>query len=311
MEFSLGGLATMSAALFTNPIEVVKTRMQIQGELSNLTYEQKIYRNPFQAFLLIGRTEGIKGLQSGLGPAVLYQLTMNGTRLGLYEPIKRLLNGDVHSSPHPIKNVIAGSTSGVLAAIIGSPFFLIKVRLQTQASGSSIAATKTVGYQHHYKGAISGLHEIWKSEGIRGLYRGVSAAMLRVGIGSGVQLSTYDACKSFVVSTCSSSPYLSSIFSSTSVSTHFAASLIAGFFVTLAMNPPDVLSTRMYNQPVVGSQNQLYSNVFDCAYKIISKEGIFALYKGFFAHYLRLGPHTILTFVFWEQLKAAATKVGV
>ena len=51
--------------------------------------------------------------------------------------------------------------------------------------------------------------------------------------------------------------------------------------------------------------------MLDCARKIVTQEGPLGFYKGVLPHYLRLGPHTILTFVFWEQLKQAATKVGI
>lgn len=303
-EFLLGGFSTMSAALFTNPIEVVKTRMQVQGELVRLGKVDRVYSNAFQAFYLIGKQEGVRGLQGGLGPAILYQLMMNGTRLGFYEPIKRFYTND-GKNPSTLKNIAAGSTSGVIAAVMGSPFFLIKVRLQVQqSSGNKTSSTPTVGFQHSYKGALSGLKEIAQTEGIRGLYRGATAAMLRVGVGSGVQLSCYDACKSFVVSL---SP---NTFTNSSVSTHFAASMVSGLFVTLAMNPFDVISTRMYNQPVVNGRNAVYSNVFDCAVKIARAEGPIGFYKGFVPHFLRLGPHTILTFIFWEQLKIIATKMG-
>ena len=132
VEFLLGGCATMTAALFTNPIEVVKTRMQVQGELVRIGRAQQLYTNPFQAFYLIGREEGLKGLQGGLGPAVLYQLMMNGTRLGAYEPLKRLYTSNGERK-EMWRSVAAGSTSGVLSAVMGSPFFLIKVRLQVQS----------------------------------------------------------------------------------------------------------------------------------------------------------------------------------
>jgi len=213
-----------------------------------------------------------------------------------------------------------------LAAVAGSPFFLIKVRLQVQSnaaskqaplslssaslasvSGSSVPGpvAVSVGHQHHYRGAFQGLYLIARTEGVRGLYRGASAAMIRVGIGSGVQLSTYDACKSTIVSYMQS-PY----FTHTSVATHFCASMVSGLLVTLAMNPADVVSTRMYNQPVRDNKNVLYKNVVDCAIQIAKTEGFMGFYKGFLPHYLRLGPHTILTFIFWEQLKQTATKLG-
>ena len=333
VEFLLGGLATMTAALFTNPVEVVKTRMQVQGELVRIGKAQQLYTNPFQAFYLIGKEEGLRGLQGGLGPAVLYQLMMNGTRLGAYEPLKRLYTSNGERK-EMWRSVAAGSTSGVLSAVMGSPFFLIKVRLQVQSGltqklqqqaavaatsapappgGSAVAAavpaaaTKVlpVGHQHAYTGAWQGLFQIFREEGVRGLYRGATAAMLRVGVGSGVQLSTYDASKRFVVSLSEGK------LTDKSVMTHFTASLVSGVFITLAMNPFDVMSTRMYNQPVKDGKGVMYSNVLDCAKKIMTSEGPLGFYKGFLPHYLRLGPHTILTFVFWEQLKQAATKIGI
>ena len=45
-----------------------------------------------------------------------------------------------------------------------------------------------------------------------------------------------------------------------------------------------------------------YSGAFDCVKKIVKNEGVTALWKGFTPYFFRLGPHTILTFVFLEQL---------
>ncbi len=92
-----------------------------------------------------------------------------------------------------------------------------------------------------------------------------------------------------------------------SVYLHFGASLVTSFFVCVFMNPFDVASTRMYNQhsSTTGSGGGvLYKNGIDCLVKTVRVEGFPALYKGFTTHYLRIGPHTILTFVFLERLKA-------
>ena len=70
------------------------------------------------------------------------------------------------------------------------------------------------------------------------------------------------------------------------------------------MNPFDVASTRMYNQHVSANNvGLLYKNGFDCLVKTVKTEGVSALYKGFSAHYLRIGPHTVLTLVGMDQLK--------
>ena len=52
----------------------------------------------------------------------------------------------------------------------------------------------------------------------------------------------------------------------------------------------------------VRRRNNEYSGAFDCVKKIVKNEGVTALWKGFTPYFFRLGPHTILTFVFLEQL---------
>jgi hypothetical protein len=54
---------------FTNPAEVAKTRLQLQGELAKAG-EKKVYKNVFDVFAKTWRNEGIRGMQRGLGPAV-------------------------------------------------------------------------------------------------------------------------------------------------------------------------------------------------------------------------------------------------
>ena len=43
----------------------------------------------------------------------------------------------------------------------------------------------------------------------------------------------------------------------------------------------------------------------DCIRKTTGKEGFFSLWKGFTPYYFRLGPHTVLTFIFMEQMNKA------
>jgi len=196
-----------------------------------------------------------------------------------------------------LRNLAAGATSGMLGAFVGSPFQMVKIRLQTQcnrtlsATAGGSASADVVGHQHRYRHMLHGIYVVASQEGVLGLMRGVEAAMLRVGVGSAFQLSTYDTVKVHL---------LRRNLIRDNAPGHFASSLVAGFMVTIAMNPFDVISTRMYNQ---SKKSALYTNPFNCFIKIVRTEGFPGLYKGFLPHYLRLGPHTILTFMFWEQLK--------
>lgn len=82
MEFVIGGAAAMGACLFTNPLEVLKTRLQLQGELKEKGTHAVHYKNVFHAGYVVAKNDGILALQKGLGPALVVQLLLNGARLG-------------------------------------------------------------------------------------------------------------------------------------------------------------------------------------------------------------------------------------
>lgn len=76
------------------------------------------------------------------------------------------------------------------------------------------------------------------------------------------------------------------------------------------MNPADVLATRMYNQGVDSKGKGIYySGVIDCLVKVFKTEGIAGFYKGFWPHYIRIGPHSALVLVFFDEFKLLKTKV--
>ncbi|CAM9200552.1 unnamed protein product [Phaeothamnion confervicola] len=261
-----------------------------------------LYRNAADAFVTILRTEGIglRGLQSGLLPGMAYQMMMNGTRLALFERLQRLLHADSKKDPRALffaKNLFAGATTGAIGASIGSPFFLVKARLQSQNVAARMQRSAQIKTAYHYSGTLDGLRTIYSAEGVRGLWRGVDGAVPRVMVGSAVQLSIYNQCKRLVIS--------AGLAEDTFVC-HVASSLVAGLAVTTAMNPLDVVSTRLYCSD--GSQG--YKGPLDCLVRTVRVEGTRGLFKGWGAHYLRLGPHTVYTFCFWESYKKLATSVG-
>ena len=263
--FLAGGIAACGAVTFTNPIELVKTRMQLQGELA-ANQAVKMYRNPIQAFAVIYRNEGIRGLQQGLVCGYLNQLCLNGCRIGLYEPCRyqrtKVLNPDSivegQKVPQAVSiNIVSGFLAGSAGAVLASPFFLIKTRMQSYSSAAATGKIHTsTGQQTYYKNTADGLRKIYGSEGFKG------------------------------------------------PSTHFLLSLVAGVGVAIVMNPGDVVLTRVYNQ-----KGNLYRGPIDCLVKTVTTEGVAALYKGFWAQLLRIGPHTILTLMFMEQSMRAMAKI--
>ncbi|XP_065140662.1 solute carrier family 25 member 35 [Paramisgurnus dabryanus] len=292
MDFIFGGVAACGACLFTNPLEVVKTRMQLQGELKSRGTYQVYYKNVFHAFYTIGKIDGLAGLQKGLVPGLVYQLFMNGVRLGSYAIIESL--GYIHTDNRvsAAKSTLAGGVAGVVGAVMGSPIYLVKTHLQSQST-SSIA----VGHQYKHRGMMHALLDIHRQHGILGLWRGASAAVPRVSVGSAAQLSTFSASKELVTDI--------QVFPENSWLIALSAGMISSIVVVLAMTPFDVVSTRLYNQPVDHhGKGIVYKGFVDCFSMTLKKEGMTGLYKGLGASYFRLGPHTILSLLFWNELRS-------
>lgn len=74
MEFVLGALGASGAVCFTNPLEVVKTRFQLQGELKKTGNYKVHYRNFPHAVYVVAKNEGLLALQKGLFPAMGQQV---------------------------------------------------------------------------------------------------------------------------------------------------------------------------------------------------------------------------------------------
>jgi solute carrier family 25, member 34/35 len=188
-QIAAGSLSACLSVLFTNIPEVVKTRLQLDGEGIKAGGARQ-YSSFADALGKIWRQEGLRGVQAGLSSALLHQTTMNGARLGLFEPIQRALS---EYMPGPIsRNVAAGALSGGIGAICGSPFYLVKSRLQAQ-SPFFVSVEK-----HGYSGTWDGLRQIYRTEGTRGLFRGIDGALPRVMTGSAIQLTSYDLCKAWI-----------------------------------------------------------------------------------------------------------------
>lgn len=87
MEFITGGLAGVGATIVTNPIDIVKTRLQLQGELRAKSEHTARYRGILHALYVIARTDGAFALQKGLCPAIVQGFTINSVRFVHYKTL--------------------------------------------------------------------------------------------------------------------------------------------------------------------------------------------------------------------------------
>ncbi|CAE7877993.1 ucpB, partial [Symbiodinium sp. KB8] len=134
--------ATQPHDAVTNPIDVAKIRLQLQG--LGGSHAGPKYKGFLDCMVQVGRTEGLHGLFKGLVPCILREMSYSSIRLGLYEPTKELLGGsDRHNTPLWMK-VSAGAITGSVGSYVTTPIDLAKVRLQADVSGTAHGGTRDI-----------------------------------------------------------------------------------------------------------------------------------------------------------------------
>uniref|UniRef100_A0A8C6YGB3 Solute carrier family 25 member 34 n=1 Tax=Naja naja TaxID=35670 RepID=A0A8C6YGB3_NAJNA len=267
VDFVLGAAACCMACVFTNPLEVVKTRLQLQGELRARGSYPRHYRGVLQAMVAVRRADGLRGLQKGLAAGLLYQGLMNGVRFGFYSHAE-----DIGLTQQPGGTLAAGAVAGALGAFVASPAYLVSLLV-------------VVGGGHQ---DLSGPFGLSQPPGFP------QASVVRPADPGFLPLpKTLLLCL-----------FASQWFKEGSWMVALAGGMVSSVAVAVAMTPFDVVSTRLYNQPVDETgMGKHYRGFFDCVVRVSGKEGVLALYKGFGPAYLRLGPHTVLSLLFWDELR--------
>lgn len=290
IRFALSGLSCMCAATVTNPIDVIKTRMQLENELgcqheSRNIFHNRYYRGLVRGALRIAQEEGLQGLYKGITPSLMREASYSTLRLGLYEPLKELFGAKDRAHNPLWKKVCAAAIAAAIGSAIACPTDVVKIRLMSLPSGN----------QWEYKHTLHAFQAIVSSEGIRGLWTGVSATVKRSTLVSATAVSSYDHTKHAILNAklMTEGPCL-----------HIVASSIAGFVTNCVTSPIDMVRTRFMNQKKDHNKKPvLYRGTFDCIVKTVRKEGLFGLYKGFIPNWTRTGTHTVVTFFIFEQLR--------
>ncbi|KAK3711341.1 Mitochondrial dicarboxylate transporter [Vermiconidia calcicola] len=198
------------------------------------------------------------------------QLTYSTTRFGVYEELKEVFQQGTSQPSFPAL-IAMSSTSGFLGGIAGNPADILNVRMQNDAA---LPAAERRNYKH----AIDGLVRMVREEGFASLFRG---------------LASYDVFKKEL---------LSRTRMKDDIYTHFTASLMAGFVATTVCSPVDVIKTRVMSTRTKESMVTLVT-------RITANEGLIWMFQGWVPSFVRLGPHTIATFMFLEQHKKIYRKL--
>ncbi|EPQ65267.1 Bgt-3257 [Blumeria graminis f. sp. tritici] len=275
--FWFGGSSSCLAACGTHPFDL--------GESPYATFQVRMQtrkhpeapRSMMATFAYILRHERIPGLYNGLPASLVRQMTYSTTRFGMYESLKSNL------SPHgtPMTHLLAiASISGFVGGIVGNPADVLNVRMQHDTA-------LPLSERRNYRSALDGLLRMRREEGWKSLYKGVWPNSLRAMLMTASQLASYDGFKQALME---HTPLEDSL------TTHFSASLLAGFVATTVCSPIDVIKTRVMSS---STNRSFLQQLLD----ICRNEGIGWALRGWVPSFIRLGPQTIFTFLFLEQHK--------
>lgn len=285
-----GGIASCVAETCTMPVDVVKTRLQMDGADG-----QHLYKGPWDCATQLTRTEGRTALFKGLPPALVRQATYGSLRYGLYQPIRNSLGVPAGTPATQIplwKKVVAGGCAGALASAVANPTDLVKVRLQTDGQ---LRGPNGVILPKRYTGMTHAFRSILREEGVVGLWKGVGPTVGRATVLAAAELSTYDEVKGQLLQT----PYFQEGLLLT-----VCTAAISGWLSTLASSPFDVVKSRVMGQPLLADgRGKLYRGMVHCFVVSVQREGVRSLYNGFWPNFGRIVPRVVVVFVVMEKLK--------
>ncbi|ROW02894.1 hypothetical protein VSDG_01692 [Cytospora chrysosperma] len=178
-ELLAGGSAGACQVVFTNPLEIVKIRLQVQGE----AVKKGVENAPKRSAMWIIRNLGLVGLYKGASACLLRDVPFSAIYFPTYSHLKRDMFGESPTKKLGILQLLsAGAIAGMPAAYFTTPADVIKTRLQVEARKGDTT----------YTGLTHAAKTIWKEEGFRAFFKGGPARIFRSSPQFGFTLAAYE-----------------------------------------------------------------------------------------------------------------------
>jgi len=159
-----------------------------------------------------------------------------------------------------IKDLTAGTAGGIGQVLVGQPFDIVKVRMQTASPGT-------------YSGMVQCAGGILKNEGPLAFYKGTLTPLLGIGVCVSIQFGVLEHSKRFF----SARNKAAGLDENLTGLQFFTSGIAAGLANAAVSGPVEHIRIRLQTQP---DKARLYNGPWDAVKKIYSAHGIAGLYKG-------------------------------
>uniref|UniRef100_A0A182K3M3 Mitochondrial folate transporter/carrier n=1 Tax=Anopheles christyi TaxID=43041 RepID=A0A182K3M3_9DIPT len=270
----------VTSTLLLHPLDLIKIRFAVND---GRTASVPQYRGLTSAFLTIFRQEGFRGLYKGVTPNMWGSGSAWGFYFMFYNTIKTYIqDGNTAQPLGPTLHMLAAAEAGVLTLAMTNPIWVVKTRLCLQCNERAGSGTG-------YAGMVDGLTKIYRTEGIRGLYRGFVPGMFGVSHGA-LQFMTYEEMKNKynqhrklpIDAKLTTSEYLT-----------FAA--VSKLIAAAGTYPYQVIRARLQDQ------NHSYKGTWDCVKLTWRYERVSGFYKGLMPYLVHVTPNICLVMLIYEK----------
>ncbi|GIZ37987.1 hypothetical protein CKM354_000141400 [Cercospora kikuchii] len=317
-HFVAGGLGGMTAATLTSPLDVLKTRLQstfYQAELAARRTAKGIPPPSQMSFLraswlhisetgailaAIPKVEGWRALFKGLGPNLIGVVPARAINFWAYGNGKKFYSHQFFGGQDVAgAHLLAAATAGIITGTATNPIWLVKTRLQLDKEHAKGAP----GQGRMYRNAWDCVVKTVRHEGIRGLYRGLTASYLGVSE-STLQWMLYEQAKRSLARRHDDLVLSGRTPTTWDKTVEWTGKLTAAggakFVAALITYPHEVVRTRLRQAPVDASGRVKYTGLWSCFTTVFREEGMASLYGGLVPHMFRVVPSAAIMFGVYE-----------
>ncbi|KAI0022829.1 mitochondrial carrier domain-containing protein [Xylariomycetidae sp. FL0641] len=266
-QFAAGAIAGVSEILVMYPLDVVKTRVQLQtGKGVGADH----YNGMVDCLQKIVRNEGFSRLYRGITAPILMEAPKRATKFAANDEWGKVYRKAFGAQKmNQGLSILTGATAGATESFVVVPFELVKIRLQDKASAGK------------YNGMLDVVAKTIKNEGILAMYNGLESTLWRHILWNAGYFGCIFQVRTLLPEATTKKG---------KITNDIIAGTVGGTVGTIVNTPMDVVKSRIQNSVKVAGSVPKYNWAWPACGTVMKEEGFSALYKGFLPKVLRLGP---------------------